>query len=106
VVAHLGILLRLWLSSDGMRPLLLLNVIVALAVLVSASFRLRYIWAAKDWPYAGLMVFELLVLAGAFWAFRHHRAAELASYVAFGLHGCISVAAVIFAFGFRITRLI
>ncbi len=97
--------MRLCLAADGMKPLLALNAIVALAVLVGAGFRLRYIWAAKDWPYAGLMVFELLVLAGACWALRHQRAAEIASYVAFGLHGCISVAAVIFAFGFKLTRL-
>lgn len=101
VLAHAGVLLAVCLSPGGLKPLLLLNAAVACPVLLYAASRARYIWAARDWPYAGLVVFELLVLAGAIWALRNHRPAVIWSYVAFGLHGCTSLGAVLYAFLFK-----
>jgi hypothetical protein len=105
VLAHVGALLGVWLSPQGFRALLLLNAIVALAVLLYAASRARYIYAARDWPYAGLVVFELVVLGGVVWAFRDNRTAAIWSYIAFGLHGCASLAAALFAFTFKMNRL-
>lgn len=98
-------MLGVWFSPSGPKPLLLLNAIVACTVLLYAASRARYIWSGRDWPYVGLIVFELLVLAGVVWAFRSHRLAIVCSYVAFGVHGCTSLAAALFAFFFKMSRM-
>ena len=105
LAAHAGALGARWVSPHGFRLLLALNAILAIAVLLYAMSRLRYILAAKDWPYLGLVGFELAVLAGAFWAYRDSRFAVGFSYLAFVLHALISIGAVVFAFGFKFTRL-
>jgi hypothetical protein len=105
VLAHAGALIGVVCSSRGLGFLLGLNTTVALSVLLYSATRMRYILAAVDWPYLGLIAFECLVLAGALWAFKEGRAAVIGSYVAFGLHGCASIAAVIFAFTFKISKL-
>ena len=101
VLAHVGVLLAVWLAPSGLRGLLLLNAFIACAVLLYAASRARYIWAARDWPYVGLIGFEVLVLAAAVFAFRGQRIAVVGSYLAFGLHGLASLAAVAYAFGFK-----
>jgi hypothetical protein len=105
VLAHAGVLLGVWFSPNGFKVLLSLNALVALAVLLYAASRARYILAARDWPYLAFIAFELTVLAGAVWAFRNNRPAAIWSSVAFGLHGCASLVAAVFAFTFKITRL-
>jgi hypothetical protein len=102
VVAHVGALLGGWLLPNGFKALLSLNAVVACGVMFYAASRARYIFAARDWPYVALVAFELAVLAGAVWAFRNNRPAAIWSYVAFGLHGCTSVVAVLFAFLFKL----
>ena len=99
-------LLGAWLSPRAIGWLLVLNALVAGATLAYAGSRTRYILAGPDWPYVGLVVFELAVLGGALWAFRSHRAAVVWSQVACALHACASLAAVVFAFGFKLTRLL
>ena len=105
LLAHLGALIGVWFSPRGGSLLLALNAALASAVLLYTVSRARYILAAVDWPYLGLITFELLALAGALWAFMDNRPAMIWSYVAFGLHACASLAAAIFAFTFKITRL-
>jgi hypothetical protein len=105
VLAHVGALLAVWLSPGGFKVLLSLNTTVALAVLLYAASRAKCILAARDWQYLALILFELLVLAGAVWAFRTNRPAAIGSSVAFGLHSCASLAAAVFAFTFKMTRL-
>jgi hypothetical protein len=53
-----------------------------------------------------MFAIEVMVLLGAVWAFRESHPAVIWSYVAFGLHFLTSIAAVFFAFIFKITRLI
>ena len=103
--AHGAALVGVVCATRGLGFVLALNTVVALVVLLYAASRARYIWAAADWPYLGLVGFELLVLAGALWAYRGSRPAAIWSYVVLGLHGCASVGAVVFAFCFKITRL-
>jgi hypothetical protein len=105
VLAHVGALLSARLAPWGSKGLLLLNAVVALAVLGYAATRLRYILAARDWPYAALIVLELAVLLGAGWAWRGSRSAMICSAIVFGLHGCVSIAAVLFAFVVKFNRL-
>jgi len=105
LVAHAGALLGAWFSPRAISGLLMLNAAVACGALVYAGSRARFILAAPDWPYLGLVVFELAVLGGALWAFRAH-CAVVWSQVACGLHTCASLAAVVFAFGFKLTRLL
>ena len=106
LAAHAAVLFAVWYSPAGFRVLLWLNTVVALGTLLYAASRARYILTARDWPYLGLIVFELAVLSGAIWAFRgNHRAPAVFSSVAFGLHACASLAATVFAFTFKITRL-
>ena len=83
----------------------LLNAVVALAILGYAASRARYILTARDWPYGVLIVFELVVLVGATWAFRGNRPAAIWSSVAYGLHGGASLVAVVYAFAVKFTRL-
>lgn len=101
VLAHIGVIVACWLSPSGSRALLLLNALVACVVLVSAAMRARYIWASADWPYLGFVGFELLVLAAAVFAFKGPRLAAVSSYVAFGLHCLAALAAVVYAFAFK-----
>lgn len=105
LLAHAGILVGVWYSPRGLGYLLSLNAAIAAAVLLYAASRARYIFAAMDWPFLGLVVLELLVLLGVYFAFRGSRLAVVSSYVAFGLHTCISIGAVLFAFLFKINRL-
>lgn len=105
LVAQVGILGGLWCSSRGITWLLSLNILMASAVLIHATTRARYIAAAMDWPYFGLIAFELGVLMVAILAFRGSRVAAISSYVAFGLHTLASVTAVLFAFTFKIETL-
>jgi hypothetical protein len=105
LVAHAGALIGVWYLPRGFGVLLSLNTVVALSVLTYAACRARYILAAMDWPYLALVVFELIVLFGAYWAFKENRVALIWSYVAFGLHACVSIGAVVFAFVFKITKL-
>ena len=105
VIAHVASLLGVWFAPRGVNFLLGLNAVIALGVLIYAASRARFILAAHDWPYLGLIVFESLVLTGAIWAFRDNEIARICSYVAFGLHALASIAAVVFAFTFKFTRL-
>lgn len=105
VIAHVGSLLGAWFAARGINFLFGLNAIIAIAVLIYAASRTRYILAAHDWSYLGLVVFEALVLTGAILAFRDNQIARICSYVAFGLHAIASIAAVVFAFTFKLTKL-
>jgi hypothetical protein len=100
-LAHLGALFALWFSPSGSRPLFVLNAFIACAVLLYAATRVPYIWAGRDKAYVGLIGFELLLLVAAFLAFKGQRIAAVGSYVGFGLHGLVSLAAVVFAFAFK-----
>jgi hypothetical protein len=106
LIAHVGVLCGIWYSPRGINWLLSLNILLASAVLIYAATRVRYIIASMDWPYVGLIVFELGVLTAAVCAVRESRPAVICSYVVFGLHSLASVGAVVFAFTFKITRLI
>jgi len=105
LAAHGAVLIVLGQSTRGPGALLLLNAAMACAVLLYAGSRARYILAGPDWPYLVLVVFELLVLAVAFWANRGSRGAMIGSCVIFGLHACASLAATGFAFVFKMTRM-
>ena len=106
LLAHIAALADLWISTRGLSSLLALNSVVASAVLVYAATRARYILARPDWPYLGLVAFEILALALSLWAFRQGRVAVISAYIVFGLHACVSVAAVIFVLTFKLKRLI
>lgn len=105
VIAHAGILTGVWFSPRGVNFLLCLNAIIAIAILGYAASRIRYILAPLDWPYLGLIAFELLVLTVATWAFRGNQIARICSYCAFGLHGLASIVAVGYAFFLKFNRL-
>lgn len=105
VLAHAGSLMGAWLAPRGIHFLLGLNAVVALAVLIYTATRARYIIASVDWPYLGLIAFKIVALSGAIWAFRDNRFATICSYIVFGLHALASVAAVIFAFAFKLNKL-
>lgn len=105
MLAHIAVGVGLGFSSRMIPVLLALNVAASIAILAYAGTRARYILAASDWPYLVLIVFEGLVLSAAMLALRDSRWAMVLSYVVFGLHACASVAGVVFAFAFRITKL-
>lgn len=105
VIAHVACLIGVWGSPRGLNFLLALNASCAVAVLLYLASRAPYLIAAKDWPLLGLFLFEGAVLAGAFAAFRDSRSATIGSYIGFGLHACTSLAALAFAFVFKITKL-
>lgn len=103
----MAVLLAWRYSTGGFRWLILLNVLVALATLSYACSRARFIIAARDWPYAAWAGCEIAVLVAAIWAGRSDspRIATVVTAVAFGLHAGVSVVATVFAFTFKITRL-
>lgn len=94
-----------WWAPKGVTILAGLNAAIALLVLVYAASRSRYILAAMDWPYLGLIAFEALIMIAAIGAFRGSRGALICSFVAFGIHALAGIAAVFFAFGFKFTKL-
>ena len=106
LVAHVGSLAGVCFSSRGLRLLLALNATCAVAILLYLVSRAPYLIAAKDWLQLGLFLSEIAVLFAAILAYRDSRIAVIGSYVAFGLHACASLAAVVFAFTFKITKLI
>lgn len=106
LLAHVGAVLGLWFGPRTIGIILALNAVIAVAVLVYAASRLRYILVANDVPQIALVGFELVVFAAAIWGFRQVRPAAICSYVAFGLHFIVAIAAVIFAFAFKMTRMI
>jgi hypothetical protein len=103
---HLAILVAtcFWPRFFNCAPLL--NLLVAVSVLGYGLSRARYIWRAHDWHQSALMGFEVLVLVTAVLTFREARWASVGSWVAFGIHGCFSIAAVVYLCTFKITRLI
>jgi hypothetical protein len=105
LTTHAGILLGFWFAPRAVNFLLGLNALLAIAVLIYTGSRAHTLLAPVDWPYLSLIAFELLVLIAAIWAFRGSRPALIGSYVAFGLHTLVSLAAVIFAFVFKLNRL-
>ena len=105
VMAHAGALICVYFAPRGFSFLLAINSILSSAIILYTASRARYLLAAVDWPYLALVAFEMMVLAGAFWATREHRLAVVWSYVAFGIHSCAGIAAVVFSFTFKITKL-
>ena len=106
LLTHLGTLVGVFCSPRGLKVLLALNATVACVVLIYAATRARYILAAADWPYLGLVAFEFLVLTGALWAFRAGRLAILGSYVAFGIHVCAILAMLVYVCFVKFDRMI
>jgi len=105
LTTHAGILLGFWFAPRAVNFLLGLNALLAISVLIYTGSRARTLLAPFDWPYLSLIAFELLVLIAAIWAFRGSRPALIGSYVAFGLQTLVSLTAVIFAFVFKLNRL-
>lgn len=106
LIGHVGATLGLWYGPRSATVLVSVNGLVSLGVLVYVIRRTPYILAAKDWSQIALAAFELVVLACAIWALRHNRAAIIASYISFGIHFLVAIAAVVFAFTFKVNRLI
>ena len=104
-LAHAGAMLGLWFGPRTITFMLLLNVVIAAGVLAYAASRARYSLGMYDARQTAFILFEVVVLAAAIWAFRHNRSASIASYVAFGLHFLVAFAAVVFAFTFKMSRL-
>jgi len=102
LVIYLAVLA--WSVRDGKTPLLLVNMATALALGVYNAFPLRYL--TSDAREMVIVVFEALALIAAIFAFRGARPALQWSFAVFGIHLCVGIAAVFFAFCFRITRLI
>jgi hypothetical protein len=105
VVAHTGGLIGIYGSPRGLKFLLTLNATCAAVILLYTVSRASYLIAAKDWLMVGLFVVEGAVLAAALAAFRNHPIATIASYVAFGLHAFACLGATVFAFTFKLTKL-
>ena len=100
-LAHVGALLSLWFGPRTIGIMLALNTLVATGVLAYAASRARYILSMFDARQTALIFLELVVLVAAIWAFRHNRPASILSHVAFGVHFLVTLAAVIFAFTFK-----
>ena len=104
-LAHVGALLGLWYGPRTIMIMLALNAAIAALALAYAANRARYIFVMANARESAFILIELVIVASAIWAFRHNRAAIIASYVGFGLHILVALAAVIFAFAFKMTRL-
>lgn len=106
LTAHVAALFWLMGSRNRLGPLLSVNIAVSACILAYQAQRLRYILAAPlDQGILGLIAFEILVLAATTCAFRRGRLPIVASYLAFAVHACASIAAMVFMLTFRVTRL-
>jgi hypothetical protein len=93
-------------SRKGAGLMLSVNVAVSVSVLAYQLPRLGYSLATPpDEQLLALIAFEFLVLATAWWASGGRRLPLVLSCIAFGLHLCASLAAVVFVLTFRIDRL-
>ena len=105
LVAHTGGLIGIFCSPRGPNFIFALNATCAVAILLYTVSRASSLIAARDWLMVGLFIVEGAVLAAALAAFRNHPSATIASYVAFGLHTSACLAATVFAFTFKLTKL-
>jgi hypothetical protein len=101
LLAHVGALLGIWYGPRSHGFLLSLNILIAACVLAYAASRLRYVLGGHEPRQLLFFLLELLILVSAILAFRHSRPAAVVSYVGFGLHFLATLAAVIFAFTFK-----
>jgi hypothetical protein len=106
LTAHIGVLSAAIVRRRA-GPALILNLVVAVALLVALALHPRWLQPPLDPQVASLAAFELLVAAmaaAALW--RRYRAAIIGSWVVFALHFAASGFAVFFALTFKISRLI
>lgn len=107
LAAHAAALLWLLRPRNRLGPLLSVNAAVSACILAYQAQRIRYVLALPaDYPLLALVAFEALVLAAAAWAVRGRRLPVVVSCLAFALHLCAGIAALVFLLTFRITRLI
>jgi len=101
----IGVLFWAFALRRGMVPILLVNMLTASLVLAYQAPRLFITIRTGDVPVIALIVFELSTLTLAALALGGTRVFLFASMAAFAVNGLAGLAAAIFAFSFRMTRL-
>jgi hypothetical protein len=104
--AHVAALSAALLRRPGPGAVVVLNALIAMAVLIYLGGRAYAFPATFDGASAALALFEVFVLAMAALAARRVRIGLAGSWFAFVLHFAASGLAVAFALLFRINRLI
>ena len=93
-----------WTRYRGAMLLLVVNALTAMTVAVYDVIPVRYV--LEDERLMAIVAFEVAAVIAALMAMRGVRPALYFSYAVFGINLCVVIAAVYFAFFFRITRLI
>ena len=106
VAAHVAALLLAFVAKRGALPLLAVNGAVAVGLLLQIGAHGHLFDEPLDWQRLALAAFELLAIALAFAGYARSIAARYASCAIFGIHFLASIAAMVFALTFKMTRLI
>ncbi len=93
-----------WSRYRGAMLLLVVNALTAMTVIVYDLIPIRYV--LEDERLMAIVAFEALAVIAVLAALRSNRPALYFSYAVFAINLCVVIAAVYFAFFFRITRLI
>lgn len=93
-----------WSRYRGAMLLLVVNALTAMTVIVYDLIPIRYV--LEDQRLMAIVAFEALAVIAVLAALRSNRPALYFSYAVFAINLCVVIAAVYFAFFFRITRLI
>ena len=102
LVVYLFVLV--WSRYRGATLLLIVNALTAVTIIVYDLIPIRYV--LEDVRLMAIVALEASALIAALIAVRGSRAALYFSYAVFGINLCVVIAAMYFAFFFRMTRLI
>ena len=106
LAAHLAALLWLLQPRHRLAPLLAVNAVAAALILAYQGQRIRYIlMPPADQQVLALIAFEALVLGLSLRAFSGRRLPVMGACLAFGLHLCAAIGALLFMLTFKMTRL-
>lgn len=106
VVAQLGILLWATAWRGGIKPILVVNLIIAGAVLLYNATRLPAAIQYQDYPLIGLILFEFATLIASAGALYGVRVPSWLIWIAFAVNFLLCIALMLFILTFRMTRLI
>jgi hypothetical protein len=105
VVAQLGILLWATVWRGGTKPILVVNLIIAGAVLLYNATRLPTAIEYQEYPLIGLMLFELAAFVASAGALYGFRIPSWLLWIAFSVNFLLCIALMLLILTFRMTRL-
>jgi len=104
---HVGVLVCAGVLKRGLAPVYLLNLVLAIGALAYWLPRGTVVFKSPwDAQAVVLMVFEIIIVASSLAAFVGWRIPAAIIWTEFGIHFCLSLFLTVFAWFFKMTRLL